>query len=594
MAPGPFPHPRPGRIGPGMGNIATRMTAAAALAALLAAGIPATAMADGYPDELLFGVFTRSRLDSTDMFYASRDGVHMELVGTAFEDATPDYDSVADEGGRMSVDGQSTLVNPSVTWHDSRFWLLGNHHHCDTGTVCLVMSSSTDLKSWTRQETVRVPVDQAAPGGDAVAADWAEDPSTGHVWASISIGDYGAFHDRHGDDMRPYLIEFDRLEDGDVEAGDAMRVHLPSMDGHDRIDGSLYFEDGTAYYSVKRDGRHDELWRSSDLTRCSDPSSWTLVSDDVAPDYEAPSLTRFNGRYRYYFDRLRVHPADVAPADTTGTYVMESRTLSGGWTAPRQLAAYDSHGAMLSDYGSGGAETTDGPRHGTVVTLRDPAAIRAVMDARGSMDPMPEDTAFTDVKNKAAALGAADPAATPHADDIDWLGSTGVTQGYPDGTFGGMTPTYRQDMAAFLRRRAVRMGVRGADSWRPSASDWRRFRDVDASTPHAEDILWLAHSGIGEGWVEPDGSRTFRGMDSVKRQDMAAFLRRLARLAGRGGAVRSGRFRDVDASTPHAADVRWLGGSGVAQGYPDGTFRGMTPVYRQDMAAFLHRLDSLA
>ena len=42
-----------------MGNIATRMTAAAALAALLAAGIPATAMADGYPDELLFGVFTR-------------------------------------------------------------------------------------------------------------------------------------------------------------------------------------------------------------------------------------------------------------------------------------------------------------------------------------------------------------------------------------------------------------------------------------------------------------------------------------------------------------------------------------------------------
>ena len=503
-----------------MGNIATRMTAAAALAALLAAGIPATAMADGYPDELLFGVFTRSRLDSTDMFYASRDGVHMELVGTAFEDATPDYDSVADEGGRMSVDGQSTLVNPSVTWHDGRFWLLGNHHHCDTGTVCLVMSSSTDLKSWTRQETVRVPVDQAAPGGDAVAADWAEDPSTGHVWASISIGDYGAFHDRHGDDMRPYLIEFDRLEDGDVEAGDAMRVHLPSMDGHDRIDGSLYFEDGTAYYSVKRDGRHDELWRSSDLTRCSDPSSWTLVSDDVAPDYEAPSLTRFNGRYRYYFDRLRVHPADVAPADTTGTYVMESRTCRAGWTAPRQLAAYDSHGAMLSDYGSGGAETTDGPRHGTVVTLRDPAAIRAVMDARGSMDPMPEDTAFTDVKNKAAALGAADPAATPHADDIDWLGSTGVTQGYPDGTFGGMTPTYRQDMAAFLRR--------------------------------------------------------------------------LARLAGRGGAVRSGRFRDVNASTPHAADVRWLGGSGVAQGYPDGTFRGMTPVYRQDMAAFLHRLDSLA
>ncbi|MGO5319722.1 leucine-rich repeat domain-containing protein, partial [Bifidobacterium boum] len=58
------------------------------------------------------------------------------------------------------------------------------------------------------------------------------------------------------------------------------------------------------------------------------------------------------------------------------------------------------------------------------------------------------------------------------------------------------------------------------------------FRDVSSSTPHASDIGWLADAKVSEGWLEPDGSRTFRGMDSVKRQDMAAFLRREAKRLG--------------------------------------------------------------
>ncbi|WP_129880688.1 hypothetical protein [Bifidobacterium pseudolongum] len=55
-------------------------------------------------------------------------------------------------------------------------------------------------------------------------------------------------------------------------------------------------------------------------------------------------------------------------------------------------------------------------------------------------------------------------------------------------------------------------------------------------------------------------------------------------------------FTDVTAATPHMADVQWLGGSGISQGYRnnDGSWRfeGMTRVYRQDMAAFIHRLDT--
>ena len=188
-------------------------------------------------------------------------------------------------------------------------------------------------------------------------------------------------------------------------------------------------------------------------------------------------------------------------------------------------------------------------------------------------------------------------ASTPHADDIKWTASAGISTGWiePDGTrtFRGMDTVKRQDMAAFLRREAKRMGVKDADSWKPSASDWKAFRDVSGSTPHAEDVLWLAHAGITTGWKESDGTRTYRGMDSVKRQDMAAFMHRLAKLAARGSHVSPKSFGDVDASTPHADDIRWLAGSGVSTGYPDGTYRGMVSVYRQDMAAFLHRLDTL-
>ena len=203
-------------------------------------------------------------------------------------------------------------------------------------------------------------------------------------------------------------------------------------------------------------------------------------------------------------------------------------------------------------------------------------------------------------------------ASTPHLDDVDWLSYMGISTGWKetDGTttFRGMSPVVRQDMAAFLYRLAKRHCIAdicntGADSanwtpWEPSAADWKRFADVNKSTPHAKEILWLAHAGISEGWKEKDGSSTFRGMDTVKRQDMAAFLKRLAAKAGKGGNVKPKTdFTDVTAGTPHKAEIQWLGGSGISEGYKNanGTWRfeGMTSVYRQDMAAFIHRLDNL-
>ena len=180
---------------------------------------------------------------------------------------------------------------------------------------------------------------------------------------------------------------------------------------------------------------------------------------------------------------------------------------------------------------------------------------------------------------------------TPHYEDILWLASAKISTGFPDGTFRPYASIARCDMAAFLRRLAVSMGVEEAKSWNPSSSDWAAFSDVSGSTPHAEDILWLASTKISTGF--PDG--TFRPYASIARCDMAAFLQRLAVLAGRGQAGSSGAasFTDVSSATPHYAEVQWLASTKISTGFPDGTFRPYASIARCDMAAFLYRLNGL-
>lgn len=176
---------------------------------------------------------------------------------------------------------------------------------------------------------------------------------------------------------------------------------------------------------------------------------------------------------------------------------------------------------------------------------------------------------------------------TPHAKEIWWLASTGITTGFPDGTFRGLSPVARQDMAAFLRRFAQRFIDASAISYLPSDTDKRAFKDVNSSTPHAEDIWWLASKRVSTGF--PDN--TYRGLSSVVRQDMAAFLYRLNNLPAYTPTTADRKaFKDVVDSTSHAADIWWLAANGISTGFPDGTFRGGSGIARQDLAAFLYRL----
>ena len=110
------------------------------------------------------------------------------------------------------------------------------------------------------------------------------------------------------------------------------------------------------------------------------------------------------------------------------------------------------------------------------------------------------------------------------------------------------------------------------------------------------------------------GRKEFRPYAMVARQDMAAFLFRLTKAAGRGDTDDSwqaseeskARFCDVSrfASDNHHDEVMWLAERRVSEGfllspaspserYPKARFAGMEPIARCDMAAFLTRMGDL-
>ena len=112
------------------------------------------------------------------------------------------------------------------------------------------------------------------------------------------------------------------------------------------------------------------------------------------------------------------------------------------------------------------------------------------------------------------------------------------------------------------------------------------FADGQNMTAHSGAINFLARKKIVNGY--PDGG--FHPTGSMTRQDFAAFLYRLAGSPEYTPTAADDRFSDVDSATPHYKEILWGVKQGVIKGYPDGTFKGMDLVNRQDAMAFFYRL----
>lgn len=176
------------------------------------------------------------------------------------------------------------------------------------------------------------------------------------------------------------------------------------------------------------------------------------------------------------------------------------------------------------------------------------------------------------------------PVGTQFHREISWLGSTGVSTGYPDGTYVPLSAVNRDAMAAFLYRLA------GSPSFTPPATS--PFTDVATDNPFYKHITWLAGLGISTGWTEADGTKTYRPLQSVNRDAMAAFLYRFAGSPGYTPPPAS-PFADVSTNNQFYKQITWLANTGITTGWTEAdgakTFRPLNPVNRDAMAAFLYR-----
>jgi len=176
--------------------------------------------------------------------------------------------------------------------------------------------------------------------------------------------------------------------------------------------------------------------------------------------------------------------------------------------------------------------------------------------------------------------------------EMAWLAETGISTGWThgDGTrsYRPLEPVTRDAMAAFLYRLAG-----SPDHTPPPVSP---FRDVSTAQPFYKEISWLAETGISTGWTHGDGTRSYRPLDPVTRDAMAAFLYRLAGSPDHT-APAVPPFTDVRAGQQHGKEMSWLAASGISTGWrhDDGTvsYRPLDTVKRDAMAAFLFRLAPL-
>lgn len=167
--------------------------------------------------------------------------------------------------------------------------------------------------------------------------------------------------------------------------------------------------------------------------------------------------------------------------------------------------------------------------------------------------------------------------------EIMWMSAENVSTGWPDGSYRPLEPIQRDAMAAFLYRMAGSPDV--------TLPDESPFSDVTPSTMFYREIVWLAQTGITRG--HRDG--TFRPLDPVNRDAMAAFLFRYFHEVAYPDqfewvAPEVSPFTDVATTDEFFTEIAWLADTEISFGYSDHTYRPVTPVLRDAMAAFLFRM----
>lgn len=227
--------------------------------------------------------------------------------------------------------------------------------------------------------------------------------------------------------------------------------------------------------------------------------SVVLLTIGVLPATAAPAVGRLQ--------------AGVSPAIEGPSGPVRPLTSTGFTDVPPGSMFYTEIGWLAGQGISTGWLQPDGTRlYGPVLPVaRDAMAAFMYRLAGSPTFTAPAVSPFTDITPS-----------TQFYKEITWLAAKGISTGWPepDGsrTYRPLLPVARDAMAAFMYRFA------GSPASTTAGSS---FTDVGTANIFYNQIMWLSGQGISTGWAEADGTRTYRPLNPVNRDAMAAFMYRL-------------------------------------------------------------------
>lgn len=241
------------------------------------------------------------------------------------------------------------------------------------------------------------------------------------------------------------------------------------------------------------------------------------------------------------------------------------------------LAVYTGASLGALSFLAGNNDINSDPRSAVDVPLTAGQTVRIAIDGFNEGDGGGASRGRTRLNvgfDPAAAAQFTDvPLTHPFFADIEFVANEGITTGFTDCTFHPGSSVTRGSMAAFFYR---------LREWPQGFFPNPGFEDVAGGHQFYPEIAWMADEGITTGF--PDG--TFHPEDAVTRQSMAAFFYRLAGSPPQPGCA-APPFTDVPVSNPFCKEIQWLEASGIAGGFPDGSFHPGDSVSRQAMARFM-------
>ena len=480
-----------------------------------------------YPDQILLGSFWESDENTTDTVYWSTDAVNFYELAEAYTDATPDSADSSLINVPVSYD-VSTLHDPSIIYKDGYFWMISGFTTTDSALgrrFVPMIGYSDDLVHWSYPNSgsntnVGVTVkpngsEKYGTDWDAVAPDFFVDDD-GTVWITVCLGYYANFHAGDGnsqnDIMQPYLIKADNLTvrpEADtvnnpaappsVTYSDAVPINLPQYsDIHEvtnRIDTSMFKEGDDYYLVVKKDGVTNEIWKTKSLSleSAQSESNWELVCDDAVTGFEGPCLTKYDGTYYMYTDKLKDYPPEN-PDGKAGVYVNAATTGTTG-ALDKYTGWLEENQRKVTAWGSDGKNKEC--RHGTVITVTDPEAIKKICDLKNT-------TRYSnvDMNTRMAATGNG------------WYKKESYKASY-----------YTASLVQYWYENGIRQGLegRGKEICDPASDSWYWLDSVnDGAIAVSKDVYqessggkWVRYNHLGQ-MVKGEDSRAVNGDENVR------------------------------------------------------------------------------